>query len=312
MNARRAHGARRWRWVLALLLAPPLLLVGIAVVNGPLALSLLDWMAGGGRGVAFAGAGLSFGRHGEKLDVYRPSGTRSNARLPVVVFLYGGGWRSGTRQGYAFAGRALASRGFVAIVPDYRKVPAIRFPAFLQDNADAVRWARDHAADFGGDPDRIGLVGHSAGAYAVAMLALDRRWLKAAGVPEHAIGAAVGLAGPYDFYPFDSDLAVEAMKGAQDPGRTTQPIRFARADAPPMLLATGTADETVRPRNSEALAERMHAMGGTAVLKRYPGLGHADLAMALTRPFRGKGPVLMDVTSFLHRHLDRAPAPPRR
>ena len=92
---------------------------------------------------------------------------------PVILFFYGGSWNSGRRQGYAFAARALAARGFVVIVPDYRLVPDAVYPDFLRDCAAAVRWARRNAGAHGGDGERIVLVGHSAGAYNAAMLALD-------------------------------------------------------------------------------------------------------------------------------------------
>ena len=95
----------------------------------------------------------------------------------MVIFLYGGGWVSGERRDYGFVGRAFAARGFVTVIPDYRLVPTVRFPTFIEDAARAVRWAQDHAASFGGDPRRIDLSGHSAGAYIVAMLSLDRHYL---------------------------------------------------------------------------------------------------------------------------------------
>jgi acetyl esterase/lipase len=141
-------------------------------------------------------ADQAFGGHPrQRLDVYVPK-DRADGLRPVLVFLYGGSWNSGTKSDYGFAGAAFASRGFVTVIPDYRLVPEVRFPSFLEDSAAAVRWARDNARRYGGDPDRIVLVGHSAGAYNASMLALDRRWLEAAGVPASAIRGWAGLAGP--------------------------------------------------------------------------------------------------------------------
>lgn len=271
------------------------------VVSPPRLLSFIDAADGGGAGARLAGS-YAFGTHGQRLDVWRPKQAR--APLPVVVFFYGGGWVKGTRAGYAFAGRAFAGQGFVAVVPDYRKVPGVRFPAFLQDGAEAVRWTRDHVAEFGGDPARIAVAGHSAGAYTVAMLALDRRWLRAEGLAPDTIKAAVGLSGPYDFYPFTSQRAIDALGNVDDP-RATQPITFARADAPPMLLITSSGDTEVKPRNSETLAARLSALGAPVTLKIYPKISHEAVAMALSKPFRGKAPVLADSTAFLHAHLGR-------
>jgi len=237
-----------------------------------------------------------------KLDVYAPAGARPGAKLPVVVFFYGGGWVGGARGDYGFAGRAFASQGFVTVVPDYRLVPSVRFPTFVEDGALAVRWARDHAAEFGGDPDRISLSGHSAGAYNAAMLALDPHFLRDAGVDPTAVKAAALLAGPYDFYPFTEMRGRDAL-GAWPRPLETQPIHFARRDAPPMLLMAGTADTVVRPYNSERLAARLQALGATAQLKLYPGKSHVDLVKSLSVPFRRDTPALADSVSFLRAHV---------
>lgn len=135
----------------------------------------------------------------QTLDVYAPR--RIEAPRPIAVFFYGGSWETGRRQDYEWTARALAAKGFVVVLPDYRLYPAVRFPAFLEDGALAVRWAVDHGPAYGGDPSRIVLLGHSAGAYNAVMLALDERYLKAAGVDPRTIRAVAGLAGPYDFLP---------------------------------------------------------------------------------------------------------------
>lgn len=269
----------------------------IAFTSPPALLSQLDAAMGGGRGVDRPGDAIAFGSHGQTLDVWRAADA-GPAKRPVVIFWYGGGWVKGDRRAYAFAARAFARAGFVVVVPDYRKVPGVRFPAFVQDGAQAVRWTRDHIAEFGGDPGRIALAGHSAGAYTVAMLALDRRWLEAEGVDPRIIKAGVGLSGPYDFYPFTSKRSIDAMQGVADPAMT-QPIHFARADAPPLLLVTSSADTVVRPRNAINLAARLQALGAPVSLRDYPGLSHEQVVMALSVPFRGKGPTLADSLGFL-------------
>ncbi|MBW4329981.1 alpha/beta hydrolase [Stakelama sp. CBK3Z-3] len=235
---------------------------------------------------------------------------RTSAPKPVIVFFYGGGWVKGTRQGYAFAGRAFASNGFVTVVPDYRKVPDVRFPAFVEDGAQAMKWVQNHIADYGGDPKRVAIVGHSAGAYTVAMLALDRHFLADAGVSPDMVKAAVGLSGPYDFLPLTDKRAVDALGNWPDPGET-QPITYARADAPPMLLVTSTRDEVVKPRNAIALARKLHALGASAAFREYKGLTHEEIAMALSKPFRGKAPVLADTLAFIRSALESDAASPR-
>jgi acetyl esterase/lipase len=235
----------------------------------------------------------------QRLDVYAPRAGCGQAR-PVVVFFYGGSWNSGTRAGYAFVGRALAARGFVTVVPDYRLVPDVQYPAFVEDGAAAVRWAISHAGDYCGDGASVVLMGHSAGAYIAAMLAVDPRWL---GASRTAVKGLVGLAGPYDFAPFDVAASRAAFGQSSDPAET-QPVTWAGAGDPPALLLYGTDDTVVRPRNSQALAAKLRA-GGVAVDQRaYAKLGHVGILLALARPFRGRAPVLDDVAGFV-RHTVR-------
>ncbi len=231
-----------------------------------------------------------------KLDVYEPRRPAGGA-MPVLVFFYGGSWNSGDRGDHKFVGRALAAQGFVTIIPDYRLVPEVHYPGFVEDGAEAVRWAERHAARYGGDPKRIVLVGYSAGAYIAAMLAVDDHWL---GPARQAVRGFAGLAGPYDFAPFDVD-ASRAAFGAWPDAAETQPVTWAGAGDPPALLIVGDKDETVRPRNSEALAEKLRAGGVEAELRRYPGLGHIGVLTSIARPLRGKAPVLADVAAFAHK-----------
>ena len=238
-------------------------------------------------------AGLAYGDHvRQRLDLYGPR--RRRGSRPVVIFLYGGGWRSGRREGYGFAGRALAARGFVVAVPDHRLVPEIRYPDFLADCAAAVRWVRRHATEHGGDPDRLVVVGHSAGGYNAAMLALDRQWLG-----EHwtALRGFATLAGAFDFLPLSDPAAIAAF-GHWPELERTQPVRLV-AEARPALLLHGAADRRVRPRHSEALARRLGEAGGEARLKLYPGIGHVGIVTALAAPFRMRAPVLDDVARFV-------------
>lgn len=241
---------------------------------------------------------LPFGREARQaLDLYSPGRSSAGSlplRLPIIVFVHGGSWQSGDKYGYSFVGRALASRGFLVAVPNYRLVPQVRYPAFLHDNADAVRWMIANAVRHGGDPTRIVLVGHSAGAYNAAMLALDPRWL---GAERRALKGFVGLAGPYDFLPFDSPVSKAAFGQEREPA-TTQPINFASGDDPPTLLLHGGRDTTVYPRNSQALQARLAQAGVDARVRIYPDLGHVGILTAIARPFRGKAPVLNDVASF--------------
>jgi acetyl esterase/lipase len=232
----------------------------------------------------------------QALDVYAP---QTAGLHPVVVFFYGGSWASGQRQDYGFAARALAARGFVVVVPDYRLVPAFAFPAFVEDGAAAVRWAVANINKYGGDPARIAVMGHSAGGYIALMLAMDRRWLGEAS----PIKAAVGLAGPYDFLPFEPNGASDRAFGHVKDLKSTQPISFVGAGRPPVLLLQGLDDDTVYPHNARNLAAALATAGSEAEVKLYDGLGHIGIILALSKPFRGKAPVLADTVAFLQLKL---------
>ena len=245
-------------------------------------------------------ADLAFGedpRH--RLDVYVPAGTPPAAGWPVVVFFYGGSWKGGARGTYRFVGRALASRGMLAVIPDYRVYPQVRYPAFLEDGARALAWTRRQLGGWGGDPARLFVAGHSAGAYNAAMLAFDRRWLAEAGVPPGAIAGFWGLAGPYDFLPIENpDVKPVFFHPDYPPG--TQPIDHARGFDRPVFLGAAASDSLVDPkRNTVQLAGRLREAGTPVVERLYPRANHITLVGAFAGPLRWIAPVLDDVTAFV-------------
>ncbi|HEX9954585.1 MAG TPA: alpha/beta hydrolase [Allosphingosinicella sp.] len=250
------------------------------------------------RGGVLLARDLAYGSHPrQRLDLYGPRKRDPGAKLPLIVWFYGGSWNSGSKDGYTFAGRALASRGFLVAVPDYRLVPEVRYPAFLEDSAAAVTYLRASVGKYGGDADRLVLAGHSAGAYNAAMLALDPRWL---GEGRAAVKGLIGLAGPYHFLPLDIAATRDAFGQAPDLP-STQPLNFAGAGDPPALLLHGADDTLVRPAKSTALAERLRQAGVAAESRLYPGVGHVAIMTALAKPLRGKAPVLEDAAAFAHR-----------
>ena len=242
------------------------------------------------------------------LDVYAPR--RPHPGAPVAVFLYGGNWDSGDKALYRFVGASLASAGVVTVIPDYRVYPEVRFPAFLEDNARAVRWAKDHIAGFGGDPGKLFLIGHSVGAYNAAMLTLDPRWLGAVGMdPRRDLRGTVGLSGPYDFLPLES-AELKIIFGPPERLPDTQPINHVDGGAPPMLLMAGDADRTVYPRNSVRLQQKIAASGGAAELAMFPKARHADTITALLPVFGSGLDVRRRVLAFIQAHASDAARPP--
>lgn len=235
----------------------------------------------------------------QRLDVYGPK--HADGPVPVVFFIYGGSWADGDRGNYAFAGRALAALGYVTVIADYRVLPEVEYPGFLDDGVAAFEWVAANIARYGGDPQRMALMGHSAGAYNAVMLALDAAYLAQAGLLER-VRCVVGLSGPYDFFPFDGPISLRTFGGVRHP-RLTQPINHVSTAAPPMLLGSGDKDRLVLPRNSMALAARLRAEGVAAVEKHYPNLGHPGPLLALGLPARAIAPVLADVAGFLRLYL---------
>lgn len=233
--------------------------------------------------------------HGLSLDVYAPNAATA---APVVVFFYGGSWEGGKRRWFKYVGDALARNGVVTVIPDYRKYPDVRFPAFMHDAARAVAWARDHAREFGGDPQRLFVMGHSAGGQIAALLATDARYLAGAGLRPRDLAGMIGLAGAYAFLPFvdnESRIFGDDARGRFD----SQPINFVDGDEPPMLLLQGKDDEEVPPHNAEVMAERAQAMDGTAVLKIYPGVGHSSILLSFARGQSTQVPALRDTLAFI-------------
>ena len=232
----------------------------------------------------------------EKLDIYAPAA--ANGPLPILLFINGGSWDDGTRGDYEFAGRAFAARGYLTLAMDYRLMPENTFPSFVQDAALAIAWAGKHGAEHGGDPTRIFAVGHSAGAYNLALAILDEHYLRQAGVDPAALRAVATLAGPFDFLPLDTRVTIDTFGNVADLA-STQPINFARKNVPPFLLLTGTADTTVFPKNSHALARRLKEAGAKVILKEYDGMGHAGIMLALAKPLRkAANPVYEDILQF--------------
>lgn len=237
------------------------------------------------------------------LDIYRPNA--SAGPLPLIVFLYGGSWRMGSKATYPFVALPLAARGAVVVVPDYRLYPEVMFPDFLRDNAAAVAWAASHAGSLGADPHSVFVVGHSAGAYNAAMLALDPRWLAGAGYDRARLAGVAALAGPYDFLPM-TDPDIIPVFAPVDDGPASQPVSYVDGRNPPLLLLAGDADTIVQPRNTTSLTARVRSAGGLVESKLYPGTGHIGIITAFAPLFSGRAPVLDDVWQFIIAHRSRS------
>jgi acetyl esterase/lipase len=254
-------------------------------------------------GFGFANLGVSApaasvlydAQHSLSLDLYRPVGPTANA-VPVVVFFYGGSWRRGNRAQYAFVGHRLAQQGVLAIVADYRTFPRTTFSGFVEDAAGAVAWARRHAADYGGDPQRLFVAGHSAGAQIAALIGTDAGYLAAHGLRPRDLAGVIGLSGPYDF----EIAGYEDVFGPEAQWPRAQAVNFVDGDEPPFLLMHGTADTIVEAKDSQQLADKLRGVGVEATLVWLPDAGHLAPLVGMRAP--GRLPTLMPaIRAFVNR-----------
>lgn len=239
----------------------------------------------------------------QKLDIYQPvQHTKNNQeKSPVVLFYYGGSWDSGDKSDYKFAAEAFTSNGFVTVIPDYRVYPEVIFPGFMADPATVAKWVKDHIQDFGGDPNRVFLAGHSAGAHIAVMLSLNDEYLAKENLKPTDFRGTIGLAGPYDFLPVKTDRLKEIF-GPEDQRWKSQPIEFVTGKNQPMLLLVGLKDSTVWPRNTFNLAAKIKSKGNSVEVVQFASYGHVDMAAKLAKPLRGNGELLKPMVDFINTH----------
>ena len=230
----------------------------------------------------------------QKLDVYSPQDAKDR---PVVVFFYGGSWTAGSRGLYRFVGAALAERGVVTVLPDYRLYPQVKFPLFIDDGALAVAWVQKHAHEFGGDPHRIVLMGHSAGGHQAAFLAYDRQLLQKAGARPEWIAGLIGLSGPYALAP-DTQILNTIFANPYTEA-DWQPVRFVTPQSPPTLLVHGAADDVVAIEHAEKLRDVLRANQVRVETRFYPDKNHSDTVAGFSIPARGRTPVLDQSVRFI-------------
>ncbi|WP_395373050.1 alpha/beta hydrolase [Marinicella sp. W31] len=234
---------------------------------------------------------------GQQLDIYVPKKTEPHQ--PVVVFFYGGCWgacRTYSKDAYDFVGDTFTAAGYIVVLTDYRLYPEALFDEIMSDATNSVKWVHNNIADYGGNPDNIFLMGHSAGAHIAALLATNETYL---GTGLKAVRGFVGLAGPYDFLPFDQSYMLKLFAGRD---AESQPVNFVNGNEPPHLLLHGLADRRVDPRNAESLAKHLQQQGIVHQHLTYTELGHGKLLAALSRPLKNRYPVTQDIINFIEKH----------
>lgn len=244
---------------------------------------------------------IAYGEHAQhRLDVYLPD-SQLQTHYPVLVFLYGGRWTDGRKDMYPFLAKTFVDRGYIVVVPDYRKYPEVTFPTFVEDAAMAVAWTLDNIARYRGDPNQLLMMGHSAGAHIAALLSADQRYLAHYGYVTTPIKAFVGLSGPYDFIPEDEDL--KAIFGPPERYSQMAVTSFIEGNEPPMLLLWGENDNLVGRRNLDLLEAKIAQQGGQAETKIYSNMGHVDMVSNFIWFIPSKAPIEQDIADFFRRQL---------
>jgi len=288
----------RARWSVRCSVLAAAALAALIALGAYAPLSLLNALAA--RDSHRTAEGVAYGALArQKYDLYTPASARPLGGWPVVVFLYGGSWNTGERADYRFVGEALAARGVLTLVADYRLYPQVRYPDFLLDCALALGHGLEHATRLGGNPARVFVMGHSAGGYNAAMLALDARWLASVGHTPRELAGWIGLAGAYEFLPLRPGPA-QAVFFHPDYPAGTQPIEYVSGTSPPSFVAAPLDDTVVNPqRSTRAIAARLQAVDAHVTLKMYGGVSHASLIGAFAAPLRFLAPVFDDVAAFV-------------
>jgi acetyl esterase/lipase len=292
-------------WTLGVLLALIVLgAIGLQIAisrDGPAVLSAVDRISGGTGGAELK-ARIATGEHEhQKVIVWGPEDHSSSDPLrPVLLFVHGGSWNSGDPESYDFVGRAFVEQGFVVALGGYRLGEAGKYPGMIEDTARAFAWVHEEIVSYGGDPESIVIAGHSAGAYNVMMTALEDKWLGKHSLSPKDIAGVVGLSGPYDFLPLDSDSTIASF-GHVEEGEAldaTQPINLVRTDAPPKLLIHGEKDTLVGMRHSRELAGRVSDAGVEAGLELYPEMAHNDPLISIAAPWRSRRDIVAKIADF--------------
>jgi acetyl esterase/lipase len=216
------------------------------------------------------------------LDVYQPEGLE---QAPVVMFIHGGGLLAGDKSLVAHLGLRLAREGFVTVAINHRLSPAVSHPVHVRDAARAVAWVRDNIAGFGGDPDRVVLAGHSAGAWLAALLATDPRWLEERGMSRTGLAGVVPISGFFHVPRLAPERPKSVWGENPEVWRQASPARHADDGVPAMLLIHADGDTEARRKESRDFAAELEQAGTDRVrVLEVPDRDHRSIFFLMGTP----------------------------
>ena len=232
----------------------------------------------------------------QKMDIYYPE--YSDTASPAIVFYYGGSWRKGDKEDYAFVANRFTREGYIVIIPDYVKYPSAVYPAFVEDAAAVSHWIASHASEYSIDISRLHLMGHSAGAHTGMMLLTDESYLAKYALGPEFYQCFIGIAGPYDFVP--GSRYYRKIFGPEERFPLMQATNYIDGSEPPMFLLTAGLDWLVADSNTEKVLEAVQQSGGQILTKTYPALGHMTIIGSLSDSLPIGSDVSNDILAFIN------------
>ncbi len=234
----------------------------------------------------------------QRLDVYAP---RESKAAPIVVFVHGGEWTRGDKADVSYKPRFFNEHGIVLVSINYRLSPPAKHPDHVNDVAGAVRWVRDHAAEFGGDPRKVVLMGHSAGCHLVTLVALDRRYLEGVKLrPTDLCGVVAWSGGMYDLadrakgegmYP---KYIRQAFGETESAWRDASPAAHVGDAKMPPFLFVSIEKGNASHKAAESLAQAIRAAGGSAQTRLLEGRSHFMANHLVGAPGDTTGQLVLD------------------
>ncbi len=242
--------------------------------------------------VYYNGPGFNPQKH--ILDIFMP---KEVPNAPVLMFIHGGGWRSGDKSIYPFLGRTFAQQGFVTVNISYRLSPEVQHPAHIQDVARAFAWVYKNIAPYGGNPKQLFVTGHSAGGHLTALLALNKKYLQAEGLSTDLIKAALPISGIFSL----SDIGgADIFTSDPELRRDAAPINFVRDAQPPFYLIFAQNDIPTLDRQALDLAKLLQQKGTEAKTLNVPNRDHISIIVSIGLP----GDLTTEsIVKFVQEHL---------
>jgi acetyl esterase/lipase len=220
--------------------------------------------------IAYRG-GESFDKDKHILDLYIPKGEKN---FPVIFFVHGGAWMVGDKTATAQVGMVYAQRGIGVVNVNYRLFPGVSYPRFAEDVARAFSWTVDNIKDYGGDPDNIFVMGHSAGAHLAALVSTNDRFLKKHGLSPNDIVGTIGVSGAYriqkGFYP-------RVFAGGSDVRKDASPYNHVSGSTPPFLLLFATADMQEAPPQAREMHDQLRSKNVPSRLVKCENRNHGSI-----------------------------------